>query len=93
MLKSLQSIFKIPELKRRILFTVGMLVIYRIGGHIPTPGVDVAILEKYFANQAQNTLFALYDLFAGGTSRRRRFSHWASCPTSAPRLSSSSSAP
>ena len=66
MLESLQSIFKIPELKRRVLFTVGMLVIYRVGGHIPTPGVDVAALTSYFQSQAQNTLFQLYDLFAGG---------------------------
>ena len=66
MLNSLQSIFKIPELKRKILFTISMLVIYRVGGHIPTPGVDVAALEYAFRQLGQNTLFALYDLFAGG---------------------------
>ncbi|MDM7915461.1 MAG: preprotein translocase subunit SecY [Candidatus Eisenbacteria bacterium] len=66
MLESLQSIFKIPELKRRILYTIGILVIYRLGGHVPTPGVDGAALTSYFNSQAQNTLFQLYDLFAGG---------------------------
>jgi preprotein translocase subunit SecY len=66
MLESLQSIFKIPELKRRILMTAALLVVYRIGGHIPTPGVDGGALTSYFQSQAQNTLFMLYDLFAGG---------------------------
>jgi len=66
MLESLQSIFKIPELKRRILMTAGLLVVYRVGGHIPTPGVDGGALTSYFQSQAQNTLFMLYDLFAGG---------------------------
>ena len=40
MLQSLQSIFRIPELKRRIFWTMGLLVVYRLGGHIPTPGVN-----------------------------------------------------
>jgi preprotein translocase subunit SecY len=66
MLESLQSIFKIPELKRRILFTCLILVVYRIGGHIPSPGVDARVLTSFFESQAQNTLFMLYDLFAGG---------------------------
>lgn len=70
MLSSLQSMFKIPELKRRILFTIMILVIYRIGGHIPTPGVDGRALTSFFQNQGQNTLFALYDLFAGGNFRK-----------------------
>ncbi len=67
MLESLQSIFRIPELKRRILWTMGLLVVYRLGGHIPTPGVDGAALTAFFQSQAQqNTLFQLYDLFVGG---------------------------
>ncbi len=70
MLESLQSIFKIPELKRRILFTISILIIYRVGGHIPTPGVDGRALTSFFQNQGQNTLFMLYDLFAGGNFRK-----------------------
>jgi preprotein translocase subunit SecY len=66
MLESLQSIFKIPELKKRIIMSCALLVVYRIGGHIPTPGVDGGALTSYFQSQAQNTLFQLYDLFAGG---------------------------
>ena len=66
MLQSLQSIFRIPELRRRIVWTMGLLVVYRLGGHIPTPGVDGAALTSFFASQGQNTLFQLYDLFVGG---------------------------
>jgi preprotein translocase subunit SecY len=66
MLQAFQSIFKIPELKRRILMTFLLLVVYRLGGHIPTPGVDGGALKAFFANQGQNTIFQLYDLFSGG---------------------------
>jgi len=69
MLDSLQSVFKIPELKRRILFTLGLLAIYRLGGHIPTPGVNAQSLGQFFA-QNQGTLFNLYDLFVGGSFRK-----------------------
>jgi len=65
MIKSIQSIFKIPDLKNRILFTLGILVLYRIGCHIPTPGINADALAEYFA-QSRNTLFGLYDIFAGG---------------------------
>jgi preprotein translocase subunit SecY len=65
MFKKLQDIFSIPELKRRLLFTMGLLIVYRIGGHITTPMVNPAALKAYFASQ-QGTIFALYDLFAGG---------------------------
>jgi preprotein translocase subunit SecY len=63
------AIFRIPELKRRILFTIGLLVVYRLGGHVPTPGVDGHALGEFFATQ-QNTLFGLYDMFAGGNLRQ-----------------------
>jgi preprotein translocase subunit SecY len=69
LLDSFQSMFKIPELKRRILFTCLMLLIYRIGSHVPTPGIDGRILSQYFdelARQGGQTLFGLYDLFVGG---------------------------
>jgi len=69
MLKKFQDIFSIPELKRRILFTIGLLIVYRIGGHITAPGVNPIALKAFFQNQ-QGTIFALYDLFAGGNLGR-----------------------
>ncbi|OVE79001.1 preprotein translocase subunit SecY [bacterium I07] len=69
MIKSFQSIFKIPDLKSRVQFTLLVLIIYRIGCHIPMPGINAAALGEYFA-QARNTLFGLYDMFAGGAFSR-----------------------
>jgi preprotein translocase subunit SecY len=65
MLSAFQNIFKVEELRRRVLFTLGILIIYRIGGHIPTPGVDAQALGAFFAS-AGSTLFGLYDMFVGG---------------------------
>src|SRR5881296_4726999 len=59
------NLFKVPELKEKILFTLLCLLIYRIGAHIATPGVNVQALQDFVKN-SQGTLFALYDLFAGG---------------------------
>jgi preprotein translocase subunit SecY len=69
MMESVQSIFKIPELKRKILFTALILIVYRIGGHVPVPGVNAQALLEYF-QQAQRGLLGLYDLFAGGAFSR-----------------------
>lgn len=69
MLKGFQSIFKIPDLKRRVLFTLGIIVIYRIGCHLPTPGINGVALQEWF-EQSRNTLFGLYDIFAGGAFSR-----------------------
>ena len=66
MLEKLANIFRIPELKRRVLFTIALLVVYRLGGHVPTPGVNSEALVAAFANQS-NSLFGLYDLFVGGS--------------------------
>ena len=67
MLQSLQSIFRIPELRRRIFWTMGLLVVYRLGGHIPTPGVNGDALAAWLQQAGGgNTLFGLYDLFVGG---------------------------
>jgi preprotein translocase subunit SecY len=65
MLTAFQNVFKIEELRRRVLFTLGILIVYRIGGHIPTPGIDSQALGAFFASQGA-TLFGLYDMFAGG---------------------------
>jgi preprotein translocase subunit SecY len=63
--ETLRNVFKIGELRKRILFTLMILAIERIGTHIVTPGIDTAALTEGFKN-LQDTLFGLYDLFAGG---------------------------
>ena len=68
-LESFQNCFKIPDLRRKILFTCGILVIYRIGGQITVPGVNSAVLQEFFAGGG-NTLFGLYDMFVGGAFTR-----------------------
>ena len=65
MITKIQEILNIPELKRKVLFTLSLLIVYRIGGHITTPGVDAAVLTGFFAGK-QGTILGLYDLFAGG---------------------------
>ncbi len=65
MIGGFQNIPKIPELKRRILFTLFMLTVYRIGCHIPTPGIDGSALAAFFSAR-QGTLFGLFDMFSGG---------------------------
>ena len=65
MIGGFQNIPKIPELKRRILFTLFMLAVYRVGCHIPTPGIDGAALAAFFSVR-QGTLFGLFDMFSGG---------------------------
>jgi len=60
-----QNIFKIPELKKRILFSLGLLVVYRVGVNIPTPGIDGIALKAIF-DKAQGTLLNLFDMFSGG---------------------------
>ena len=65
MIGGFQNILKIPELKQRIFFTLGLLAVYRVGVHIPTPGIDGKALAAFFQQQ-QNTLLSFFDLFAGG---------------------------
>jgi preprotein translocase subunit SecY len=62
------NIFKIPELKNRILITLFLLAVYRIGVHVPTPGIDAAALKSFF-DTAQGTLLGFFDMFSGGGLR------------------------
>jgi len=62
---SLGNIAKIPELKRRVIFTLLMLLVYRIGVHVPTPGINTSALKDFFAKY-QQTLFGIVDMFTGG---------------------------
>jgi preprotein translocase subunit SecY len=66
---SLRNIFAVPELRARVLFTLALLGVFRIGHHIPTPGVNTEALAL-LAEQAQGTMFGLYDMFSGGNLSR-----------------------
>jgi preprotein translocase subunit SecY len=66
---SLKNIFTVSDLRNRVLFTLGMLGVYRVGHHITTPGVNIAALEE-LSRQASNTMFGLYDMFSGGNLSR-----------------------
>ena len=61
---SVKNIFAVPELRRRVAFTFGLLAVYRLGSKIPTPGVNTAALAE-LADRAQGTMFGLYDMFSG----------------------------
>ena len=69
MIESLKNIFRIPDLRNRILFTLGMLAVYRLGNHIPTPGVDARALTEFF-EQNRGTWFGFVDMFSGGNLSR-----------------------
>jgi preprotein translocase subunit SecY len=62
--ESLKNIVAVKDLRNRVLFTLGLLAVYRVGGHIPTPGVNSEALAL-MADQAKNTMFGLYDMFSG----------------------------
>jgi len=67
--ESLRNLFAVADLRNRVLFTLGLLAVYRVGNHIPTPGVNPEALA-ILAQQAQNTMFGLYDMFTGGSLSR-----------------------
>ena len=69
MLETLKNLFAVADLRNRVLFTFGLLAVYRVGNHIPTPGVNSEAL-RIMAEQAQNTMFGLYDMFTGGSMSR-----------------------
>jgi preprotein translocase subunit SecY len=68
-LESFQNIVKIPELRNRVLFTLMMLAVYRIGGHIPTPGIEGEELSKFLMAQVGG-IMAFFDVFSGGSLSR-----------------------
>ncbi|MBZ0090101.1 MAG: preprotein translocase subunit SecY, partial [Thermoanaerobaculia bacterium] len=69
MLESFRNIFAIPDLRKRLLFTFGLLAVYRIGCHIPTPGIDPKALIE-FMNAVQNTFLGFVNTFTGGSLER-----------------------
>ena len=72
MLKTIANVFRVPDLKRKILFTALFLVLYRLGSFIPTPGINASALQGFFesAQSQGNNLFGLLDLFVGGNFER-----------------------
>jgi preprotein translocase subunit SecY len=69
MLEKLANVFRVPDLRKRILFTLGLLAVYRLGGHIPTPGINADLLQQFF-EQNRGTFLGFVDLFSGGQLRR-----------------------
>ncbi len=66
---SYQNLFKLPELKKKLLITLALLFVYRIGIHVPTPGINGAALASFFAS-AEGTLFSMFNMFSGGALER-----------------------
>ena len=69
MLSTFQNAFRIEELRNRIIFTLLMLTVFRLGAHIPTPGIDAQALAAFFRAQ-QGTIFSFFDMFSGGALKR-----------------------
>src|SRR5690242_10355997 len=69
MFEKLANIFRIPDLRKRILFTLGLLAVYRLGGHIPTPGINADRLQQFF-EQNRGTFLGFVDLMSGSQLRR-----------------------
>jgi len=67
--EQLANLFRIPELRRRILFTAMMLAVYRVGGHVPTPGIDAQALAGFFEAQ-KGSILDFFDMFSGGALQR-----------------------
>jgi preprotein translocase subunit SecY len=67
--QAIANIFRVPDLRKRVFFTLALLAVYRLGAHIPTPGINAAKLSQFF-EQNQGTLFGFLDLFSGGMFRR-----------------------
>lgn len=67
MIEGFRDAFRLPDLKRRILFVIAALFVYRLGAHIPTPGIDAEAMSRLFA---QGGVLGFLDLFAGGALRR-----------------------
>src|SRR4030088_2221946 len=68
-LDAFANVFRIPDLRKRVLFTLGLLAVYRLGGHIPIPGIDLVKWDEMFSRQSGG-IFGFFDMFAGGNIRR-----------------------
>src|ERR1700743_1193549 len=68
-IEAVRNIFKTPDLRNRVLFTLGLLAVYRLGAFIPTPGINTELLQQLF-QQGQGSVLGIIDLFSGGNFRR-----------------------
>ncbi len=68
--EALGNVFRIPDLRKRVLFTLGLLAVYRIGAYIPTPGIDTNRFQEFFMRNASGGFLGYFDLFSGGMLRR-----------------------
>ncbi len=69
LLEAFANIFRVPDLRKRVLFTLALLAVYRLGGQIPTPGINIQRWQDFFSSQA-GTIFGFFDMFAGGNIRK-----------------------
>src|SRR3954449_2844916 len=69
MIEKFLNIFRVPDLRKRVLFTLAMLAVYRLGSFIPTPGINTLQWTAFF-ERTQGSIFGFFDLFAGGNIRR-----------------------
>src|ERR1017187_1796457 len=69
LLEAFANIFRVPDLRKRLLFALGLLAVYRLGGHIPTPGIIITRWEEFFSSNS-GSIFGFFDLFAGGNIKR-----------------------
>jgi len=67
--ESFANIFRVPDLRKRVAFMLGLLAVYRLGGQIPTPGINIQRWQEFFSQQ-QGTIFGFFDMFAGGNIRK-----------------------
>src|SRR5271155_1700550 len=68
-IEAVKNMFRIEDLRNRLMFTLALLAVYRIGAHIPTPGINTKVLEEMF-NQSAGSVLGIFDLFSGGNFRR-----------------------
>src|SRR6201996_825316 len=68
--EALANVFRIPDLRKRVLFTLAMLAVYRVGAWIPTPGIDTVRFQEFFTRSAAGGFLGYFDLFSGGMLRR-----------------------
>jgi len=80
MMDKFLNIFRIPDLRKKLIFTGLLILVYRLGGKVPVPGIDRAALAMVMQNFT-NSLLGLYDMFAGGFFHKRLYLLWELCLT------------
>src|ERR1700748_903066 len=68
-IEAVKNMFRVEDLRNRLFFTLALLAVYRLGAHIPTPGINTDVLDQLF-NQAAGSVLGIFDLFSGGNFRR-----------------------